>query len=77
MTLYTEKRSITTKTAFSDCDAIGWSVLDASVIFRATVTEFSIAKGLLRRYYKIVTGNGEDYKPTVYRAFNNGLSQSY
>jgi len=77
MTLYTEKGSITTKTAFGDCDAIGWSVLDGSVIFRATVTKFSIAKGLIRRYCKIVTGNGEDYKPTVYRTFNNGLSQSY
>ena len=45
MTTYTEKRGITTKTEYTEFDAIGWSCLDASTIYRATVTEFSIAKG--------------------------------
>lgn len=74
MTTYTEKRGITTKTEFTELDAIGWSCLDASTIYRATVTEFSIARGIISVRTKVVNADGSDYKPTHYRNHLNGLS---
>ena len=52
MTTYTESKEITTKTEYNDCDMIGWSVLDSSPIYRATVTRFSIAEGIISQYVK-------------------------
>jgi hypothetical protein len=74
MTTYTEKRGITTKTEYTEFDAIGWSCLDASTIYRATVTEFSIARGLISVRTKVVNADGSDYKPTHYRNYWNGFS---
>ena len=76
MTTYTEKRGITTKTEFTEFDAIGWSCLDASTIYRATVTEFSIAKGVITQYTKVVNADGSDYKPTHYQNYNGGHSMA-
>lgn len=70
-TTYTEKRGVTTKTEFHP---IGWSVQDASTIYRADVTEFSISRGVIREYAKIVNGDGSDYTPACYRNYNNGFS---
>lgn len=74
MTTYTEKRGITTKTEFTEFDAIGWSCLDTSTIYRATVTEFSIARGLISVRTKVVNADGSDYKPTHYRNHRNGFT---
>ena len=74
MTTYTEKRGITTKTEFTEFDAIGWSCIDASAIYRATVTEFSIARGLISVCTKVVNADGSDYKPTHYRNHWNSFS---
>ena len=71
MTTYTENGNITTKTEFEE---IGWSLLDASTIYRATVTEFSIAEGIIRIYTKVVNSDGSDYKPAYYRNHCNGFS---
>jgi hypothetical protein len=71
MTTYTEKRGITTKTEYTE---IGWSCLDASTIYRATVTEFSIARGIISIRTKVVNADGSDYKPTHYRNHWNGFS---
>ena len=71
MTTYTEKRGITTKTEF---DEIGWSCLDASTIYLATVTEFDIARGVISVRTKVVNADGSDYKPKYYRNHRNGLS---
>ena len=71
MTTYSEKRGITTKTEF---DEIGWSCLDASTIYRATITEFSIARGIISIRTKIVNADGSDYKPTHYRNHQNGFT---
>jgi hypothetical protein len=76
MTTYTEKRGITTKTEFTDYDMIGWSLLDASPIYRATVTEFSIARGVIARYTKVVNADGSDYRPVSYRNLNNGFTEA-
>jgi hypothetical protein len=70
-TTYTEKRGITTKTVLTE---IGWSCLDASTIYLATVTEFSIARGLISVRTKVVNADGSDYKPTHYRNHWNGFS---
>lgn len=74
MITYTEKRGVTTKTEYTECDAIGWSCIDASTIYRATVTEFSIAQGIIRIYTKVVNADGSDYKPTHYRTHCNGFA---
>lgn len=74
MTIYTEKHGVTTKIEFTEFDAIGWSCLDASAIYRATVTEFSIARGLISVRTKVVNADGSDYKPTHYRNHWNGFS---
>jgi hypothetical protein len=74
MTTYTEKRGITTKTEFTEFDAIGWSCIDGSTIYRATVTEFSIARGLISVRTKVVNADGSDYKPTHYRNHWNGFT---
>ncbi len=71
MTTYTEKNDITTKTEFVE---IGWSCLDASTIYRATITEFSIARGIISVRTKIVNADGSDYKPTHYRNHCNGFT---
>jgi len=71
MTTYTEKRGITTKT---ELEEIGWSCSDASTIYRATVTEFSIARGIISVRTKVVNADGSDYKPTHYRNHWNGFS---
>jgi hypothetical protein len=71
MVKYTEKGNITIKTEFTE---IGWSCLDASTIYRATVTEFSIARGIISVYTKVVNADGSDYKPTLYRNHWNGFS---
>ena len=77
MTRYTEKRGITTKTEYTELDAIGWSCLDASTIYRATVTEFSIARGVISVCTKAVNVDGSDYKPTHYRNYWNGFTPAY
>ena len=67
MTRYTEKRGITTKIEHTEHDMIGWSCLDAAPIYRATITEFSIAKGLIARYAKAVNADGSGSACTHYR----------
>ena len=74
MTTYTEERGITTKTEHTECDMIGRSLLDASPVYRATVTEFSIARGIIAQYSKVVNADGSEYKPTNYRNFHNGFT---
>lgn len=74
MTTYTEERGVTTKTEYTELDAIGWSCLDASAVYKATVTEFSIAEGIIRVYAKVVNADGSDYKPAYYRNHWNGFS---
>jgi hypothetical protein len=74
MTVYTEKHGITTKIEFTEFDAIGWSCLDASTIYLATVTEFSIARGLISVRTKVVNADGSDYKPPYYRNYWNGFT---
>ena len=71
MITYTEKHDVTIKTEFEE---IGWSLLDTSTIYRATVTEFSIAEGIIRIYTKVVNADGSDYKPAYYRNHWNGFS---
>lgn len=70
MTTYTEKNGITTKT---ELEEIGWSCLDASTIYRATITEFSIAQGVISIRTKIVNKDGSDYKPSYYRTYCNEI----
>ena len=76
-TTYTEKRGVTTKIEFTEFDAIGWSGLDASTIYRATVTEFSVARGIISTYTKAVNANGSEYKPTHYRNYCNSFTPTY
>ena len=71
MTTYSEKRGITTKTELVE---IGWSCIDASPIYRATITEFSIAQGIINVHTKIINSDGSDYKPTHYRNHWNGFT---
>jgi len=74
MITYTENRKVTIKTEFTEFDMIGWSVLDSSPIYSATVTEFSIAKGIIAQHKKIVNGDGSDYRPISYRNVCNGFT---
>jgi len=71
MTTYTEKRGITTKTELVE---IGWSCLDASTIYRATITAFSIARGIISVRTKIVNADGSDYKPKYYKNHWNSFT---
>ena len=64
MTIYTDNNGITTKI---ECEEIGWSCLDGSTIYKATITEFSIDNGIIRVSTKIVNADGTDYKPNHYR----------
>lgn len=73
MITYAEKRDATIKT---ELEEIGWSCLDASTVYKATVTEFSIAKGIISVYTKVVNADGSDYKPTHYRNHWNGFTES-
>lgn len=66
MTMYTEENGITTKI---ELEEIGWSCLDASTIYRMTITEFSIEQGIIGTRTKIVNADGSDYKPTHYRTY--------
>jgi len=77
MTAYTEKRGITTKREFSECDAIGWSVLDCATIYQCTTTEFSIARGLINQYRQVVNQDGSEYKPSVFRTYSNAIISTY
>lgn len=77
MEIYTENRDVTSKTEYTDTDMIGWSVLDAAPIYRATVTEFSIADGITARYTKAVNADGSEYRPTHYRNIFNGFTPTY
>ncbi len=71
MTTYTENNGITTKI---ECTEIGWSCLDASTIYKATITEFSITQGIISVQTKIVNADGSDYRPKYYRNHWNGLT---
>jgi len=64
MTIYTDNNGITTKI---ECEEIGWSCLDASTIYEATITEFSIERGIISVQTKIVNADGTDYKLNHYR----------
>lgn len=77
MITYTEHRGITTKTEYAETDMIGWSVLDATPVYRATITEFSISKGVIARYAKVVNALGGDYKPPYYRNIYNGFTPTH
>ena len=70
MTTYTDNNGITTKI---ECTEIGWSLLDAKIIYRATVTEFSIERGVISINIKIVNADGTDYKPNYYRNLWNEI----
>lgn len=71
MTTYTDNNGITTKIEYTE---IGWSLLDATTVYNATITEFSIEKGIISVYKKIVNADGSDYKLTHYRNHWNGLT---
>ena len=71
MTTYTDKNGITTKI---EIDEIGWSCLDASTIYKATITEFSIERGIISVQTKIVNSDGTDYRPKYYRNHWNSLT---
>ncbi len=75
--VYTEDCGITTKTEFTEFDMVGWSVINAESIFEAVVVEFSIEKGLIARYTKIVHRDGSDYKARAYRNLCNGFTTVY
>ncbi len=66
MTMYTEENGITTK---MELEEIGWSCLDASTIYRKTITEFSIEQGIINKSTKIVNEDGSEYKPKYYRTY--------
>jgi len=71
MTTYTDGNGITTKI---EVEEIGWSCLDASTIYKATITEFSIERGIISVQTKIVNGDGSDYRPRYYRNHWNGFT---
>lgn len=77
MIYYSEKGKITTKLEFTEFDMIGWSLLDATPVYRATVTEFSIACGVIAIYHKVINGDGSDYKLPNYRNINNSFTPCY
>lgn len=66
MTMYTEENGITSK---MELEEIGWSCLDASTIYKATITEFSISEGIISIHTKVVNEDGSDYKPKYYRTY--------
>lgn len=63
-TIFIEKGNITSK---MELEEIGWSCLDASSVYRATVTEFSIPDGIISVHTKIVNADGSEYKLPYYR----------
>ena len=66
MIMYKEENGITTKI---ELEEIGWSCLDASKIYKAKITDFSIAEGIISTYTRVVNADGSDYKPKYYRTY--------
>jgi hypothetical protein len=75
MVIYTEKNDITTKIEFTEFDdEIGWSLLGGNRVYLATVTEFSIARGVISVRIKVVNADGSEYKLPYYRNHWNGFT---
>ena len=67
-TEYTELGNITKKHEYEE---IGWSVFDASMIYRRKTTLFSIADGVITVYYEYVNKDGTEYEAKVYKNFHH------
>ena len=70
MVKFTEIGNVTKK---QELEEIGWSVFDASVIYRSKTTLFSIADGIISVYYEYVNKDGTEYKAKAYRNFYNSI----
>ena len=70
-TEYTELGNVTKKHEYEE---IGWSVFDASMIYRRKTTLFSIADGVITVYFEFTDKEGKKYKANVYKNFYNGLT---
>ena len=70
-TEYIELGNVTKKQEYEE---IGWSVFDASMIYRRKTTLFSIADGVITTYYEYVNKDGTEYKAKVYKNFYHGLT---
>lgn len=56
-------------------EQIGWSVFDAMPIYKVEVTAFSIADGIIMRYYRYANNDGSPYKARFYRGLNNNFCE--
>ena len=71
MIKYREIEEVTMKDEYQE---IGWSVLDSSTIYSVKTTAFSIADGIIATSHWVANKDGSEYKPSVYRNFNNGFT---
>jgi hypothetical protein len=70
-TEYTELENVTKKQEYEE---IGWSVFDASMIYKRKSTLFNISDGVIKVYYEYVNADGTEYRAKVYRNFHNGFT---
>ena len=68
---YTEMGNVT---KVCEYEPVGWSVFDASTIYRRKTTIFSIADGIILVRYGYVNRDGSEYKAKVYRDFSNSFT---
>ena len=70
-TEYTELENVTKKQEYEE---VGWSVFDASMIYRRKTTLFNIGEGVISVVYEYVDKNGKKYKAKVYKNFSHGFT---
>lgn len=71
MIRYREDGEVTIKDEYQE---IGWSVLDASTIYKVKTTKFSIADGIVDTSCWYANKDGSPYKAAAYRNRNNGFT---
>ena len=71
MTKYREIGELSMKDEYTE---IGWSILDASTVYRVKTTTYSIADGVISTTYWIANKDGTEYKAKEYRNIYNGFT---
>lgn len=72
MIRYIEAGDVTIKEEYT---AIGWSVMDAELIYKVKITTFSIADGFIAVNNRLETKDGKPYECRAYRNFNNVITE--
>lgn len=70
MVKFFEKDGICYKEVY---EQIGWSVFDATPIYKVNVIAFTIADGIISSFYRYANKDGSNYMAKCYRSLNNNF----